>query len=167
MSLFRSLKLRGSVLLNLQQPFLLKDFVLRRGGKAKTYFVYVEPRQRSMRAKDSEGSLANAGDLALVGQLAEADTADAVVTQISVGAAADLAAVVARVENLAGACCLRIIDFLAISHILLLSVQRERRPGSAARVLLHRSERWCRSRCPCRGSCRSYRTRSRGRSAAP
>ena len=71
------------------------DFVLRRGGKAMPYFVYGEPRQRSMRTKDLERSLANAGDLALVGQLAEADTADAVVTQIGVGTAADLAAVVA------------------------------------------------------------------------
>ena len=43
-----------------------------------------------------ERSLTDAGDLALVGQLAEADTADAVVTQIGVGAAADLAAVVDR-----------------------------------------------------------------------
>ena len=41
-----------------------------------------------------EACLADTGDLALVGQLAEADTADAVVTQVSVGAAADLAAVV-------------------------------------------------------------------------
>ena len=41
-----------------------------------------------------ERSLAHAGDLALVGQFPEADTADAVVTQIGVGAAAQLAAVV-------------------------------------------------------------------------
>ena len=40
------------------------------------------------------GSLANSGDLALICQLAEADAADAVVTQVSVGAAADLAAIV-------------------------------------------------------------------------
>ena len=37
---------------------------------------------------------ADAGDLALVRQLTEADTADAVVAQVSVGTAADLAAVV-------------------------------------------------------------------------
>ena len=41
------------------------------------------------------GSFADAGDLALVRQLTEADTADAVVAQVSVGTAADLAAVVA------------------------------------------------------------------------
>jgi len=41
------------------------------------------------------GSLPDAGDLALVSQLTEADTADAIVTQVSVGAAADLAPVVA------------------------------------------------------------------------
>ena len=49
--------------------------------------------QRKYWAK-SEAGLADAGDLALVSQLTEADTADAVVAQISVGAAADLAAVV-------------------------------------------------------------------------
>ena len=41
-----------------------------------------------------ETGLADAGDLALISQLTEADTADAVVAQVSVGAAADLAAVV-------------------------------------------------------------------------
>ena len=40
-------------------------------------------------------SLTNTGNLTLVGQLTEADTAYAVITQISVGSAADLAAVVA------------------------------------------------------------------------
>ena len=43
---------------------------------------------------NSEARLAYAGDLALVSQLTEADTADAVVAQVSVGAAADLAAIV-------------------------------------------------------------------------
>ena len=47
-----------------------------------------------MRAKDSERGLPHAGDLALIGQLPEADTAHAVVTQVGVGAAAELAAVV-------------------------------------------------------------------------
>ena len=37
---------------------------------------------------------ADAGDLALVRQLTEADTADAVVAQVGVGTAADLAAVI-------------------------------------------------------------------------
>ena len=41
-----------------------------------------------------EGCFSDAGDLALICQLSEADTADAVVAQISVGTAADLAAVV-------------------------------------------------------------------------
>ena len=41
-----------------------------------------------------ERSLTHTGDLALVGQLPEADTADAVVTQVGVGTAAQLAAVV-------------------------------------------------------------------------
>ena len=42
----------------------------------------------------SETGFAYAGDLALVSQLAEADTADAVVSQISMRTAADFAAVV-------------------------------------------------------------------------
>ena len=42
----------------------------------------------------SEAGLAHAGDLALISQLTEADTADAVVAQVSVRTAADLAAVV-------------------------------------------------------------------------
>ena len=58
------------------------------------YFVYSKELQRSMAEKDLERGFADAGDLALVRQLAEADTADAVVTQIGVGTAADLAAVV-------------------------------------------------------------------------
>ena len=44
--------------------------------------------------------LANAGDLALVSQLTEADTANTVVAQVSVGTAADLAAVVAAGREL-------------------------------------------------------------------
>ena len=39
-------------------------------------------------------SLLNSGDLALVGEFSEADTAYAVVTQIGVGTTADLAAIV-------------------------------------------------------------------------
>ena len=48
----------------------------------------------SLSAVGLPAGLADAGDLALVSQLAEADTADAVVAQVSVGTAADLAAVV-------------------------------------------------------------------------
>ena len=47
-----------------------------------------------MTEKDLPGSLADTGDLALVRQRAEADTAHAVVTQVGVGTAAQLAAVV-------------------------------------------------------------------------
>ena len=46
------------------------------------------------------GSLLNTGDLALVSQLSEADTADAVVSQVCVGSAADLAAIVAAGREL-------------------------------------------------------------------
>ena len=62
-----------------------------------------------MTEKDLPGSLADTGDLALVRQRAEADTAHAVVTQVGVQR------LYLRVENFAGACCFRIIDFLAIS----------------------------------------------------
>ena len=41
-----------------------------------------------------EGCLPHAGDLALIGQLTEADTADAVVPEVSMRAAAQLAAVI-------------------------------------------------------------------------
>jgi len=57
--------------------------------------VYVKPVQRSMTEEDLPRCLLDAGDLALVSQLAEADTADTVVTQVSVRTAAQLAAVVA------------------------------------------------------------------------
>ena len=46
------------------------------------------------------GSLANAGNLALVCSLAEADTADAVVAQVSMGTTADLAAIIAAGHKL-------------------------------------------------------------------
>jgi len=68
------------------------------------------------RSFELPAGLADTGDLALVGQLTEADTAYAVVAQVSMGTAADLAAVVAAaLENLGSACCFRIIDFLAIT----------------------------------------------------
>ena len=54
---------------------------------------HCEPTRGSIQAK-SEGSLAHTGDLALISQLAEADTADAVVAQVGMGTTADLAAVV-------------------------------------------------------------------------
>ena len=53
------------------------------------------------------GSLADAGNLALVSQRAEADTADAVVTQIGVGTAAQLAAVVLTGGELRGSLLLQ------------------------------------------------------------
>ena len=45
-------------------------------------------------------SLLDTGDLALISQFTEADTADAVVTQVSVGSSADVAAVVAASREL-------------------------------------------------------------------
>ena len=62
--------------------------------------------------------LADAGDLALVSQLTEADTADTVVTQVSVRTAADLAAVVAAGREL----CLSLLlqDHRLSSHYIIL-----------------------------------------------
>ena len=53
-----------------------------------------------MAKRDLPRRLLDAGDLALISQLAEADTANAVVTEVSMGAAADLAAVVAAAGEL-------------------------------------------------------------------
>ena len=65
---------------------------------------------------NSEAGLAHAGDLALISQLTEADTADAVVAQVSVGAAADLAAVVLAGGELSRSLLFQNHRFL--SHIL-------------------------------------------------
>ena len=62
------------------------------------------------------GSLPNAGDLALVSQLPEADTANAEIAQVSVGSAADLAAVVVTGGELAAALLLQ--DHRFLSHTL-------------------------------------------------
>ena len=64
---------------------------VRRRGEA--VLKYCKPKPTTHDAK-SEGSLAHTGDLALISQLAEADTADAVVAQVGMGTTADLAAVV-------------------------------------------------------------------------
>ena len=53
------------------------------------------PRPLPGREQFLPGGLLHTGDLALVSQLAEADTADAVVPQVGVGTAAQLAAVIA------------------------------------------------------------------------
>ena len=67
----------------------------------------------------SEGGLPHAGDLALVGQFPEADTADAVVTQIGVGAAAQLAAVVSPGGELGSPLLLENHGFLCHRFFLL------------------------------------------------
>ena len=73
----------------------------------------------------SERSLAHAGDLALISQLAEADTADAIVAQIGMRTTADLAAVVLTGGELSRSLLLQDHGFL--SHLsVLLSWRRER-----------------------------------------
>ena len=64
-------------------------------------------------AEKLPGSLADTGDLALVSQGAEADTAHAVVTQVSVGTAAELAAVVSPGGVLGGSLLLQDHGFLS------------------------------------------------------
>ena len=65
--------------------------------------------------------LANSGDLALVSQFTEADTADAVVAQVSVRTAADLAAVVLAGRELGLALLLENHGFLCHCRFLLSS----------------------------------------------
>ncbi len=68
--------------------------------------------------------LLNTGNLALVSQLAEADTAYAEVTQISMGSAADLAAVVAAGGELVSSLLLENHCFSCHFVFLQLSVER-------------------------------------------
>ena len=83
---------------------------------APPYFVYGKRTSRSTGAFNLPRSLLHAGDLALVSQLAEADTADAVVAQVGVGTAAELAAVVAAAGELGLALLLENHRFL--SHVV-------------------------------------------------
>ena len=115
----------------------------------------------------SEGGLPHAGDLALVGQFPEADTADAVVTQISVRTAADLAAVIVTGGELGFFLLLENHCFSCHYRYPPIKRRTERQPWSATLWLLRRWSRWCRCRCPCRGSYRPCRTRFPGRSAVP
>ena len=61
--------------------------------------------------------LADTGDLTLVGQLPEADTAYAVIAQVSMGSAADLAAVIAAAGELRLSLLLQ--DHRLFSHLLI------------------------------------------------
>ena len=110
------------------------------------YFVYFKGRKRTAGTtepakadKHLQGlttklpaSFSYAGDLTLVSQLTEADTAYAVVTQVSVGSAADLAAVVAAAGELGTSLLLQNHSFL--SHYKSSSIKRgrERRADPAA-----------------------------------
>ena len=95
-----------------------KDFFVRRGAEPTANFVYAEATQRNMTEKDLPRGLLHAGDLAFVSQLTEADTADAVVAQIGVGTAADLAAVVAAAGELRLSLLLQ--NHRSLSHLLFL-----------------------------------------------
>ena len=75
------------------------------------------------------GRLLDAGNLSLVGQLAEADTADAEITQVRVRAAADLAAVVSTGRELR----LRLLleDHRLLSHLSFSSLTSQTERPSA------------------------------------
>ena len=66
--------------------------------RAETSLPHLPRTNRTFLRMNGSGSLpaglTDAGNLALVSQLTEADTADAVVAKVSMGTAADLAAVV-------------------------------------------------------------------------
>ena len=76
------------------------------------------------------GSLADTGDLALISQRAEADTANAVVTQVGVRAAAQLAAVVLTGGELRGSLLLQ--DHRLLCHGV--SPPNQRSKGAPTRV---------------------------------
>ena len=71
-----------------------------KAGRRRQYRVYGKPAQRSMAERDLPRCLLDSRNLSLIGQLPEADTADAVVPEVGVGTAADLAAVVAAAGEL-------------------------------------------------------------------
>ena len=91
-----------------------------------------------MAEKDLPRCLSDTGDLALIGQLAEADTADAVVTQIGMGTAADLAAVVVAGGELGFFLLLENHCFSSHSSNPPIKRRTERRPWSAVPWLLRR-----------------------------
>ena len=111
--------------------------------------------------------LPDPGDLTLVGQLTEADTADAVIPEIGMGPTANLAAVVAAAGVFGLGLLLQDHSFFRHSSNTSISYRRGRRAESAAPWPLRRWWQWCRCRCPCPGSYPPCRTRFRGRSAAP
>ena len=123
---------------------------------------------RANRVNELPGCLLYTGNLALVGKLAEADTADAELTKVSMGTAADLASGVLTSGELLLSLLLENHRFLC--HCVLpprIIVRRERPSDGAALLPLHRCLQWLRSRCPYHGSSQPCRTRFRGRSAAP
>ena len=70
-----------------------QEFFARRSRDGAAVLSAQQAGERKYDGKLPAG-FSHAGDLALIRQLTEADTADAVVAEVSVGAAADLAAVV-------------------------------------------------------------------------
>ena len=99
-------------------------FFVRQGGEPTLCTGTARRNQRSI-TENLEAGFADAGDLALISQFAEADTADAVVAQIGVRTTADLAAVVLTGGELSRSLLLQDHGFL--SHLsVLLSWRRER-----------------------------------------
>ena len=111
--------------------------------------------------------LPDTGNLALVSQFTEADPADAVIPEIRMGPASELAAVVAAAGVFGLGLLLQNHSFFCHSSNTSISYRRGRRAGSAAPWPLRRCSQWCRCRYPYPGSYPPCRTRFRGRSAAP
>ena len=81
----------------------VKSFTVTEDGKQGVITVTLKYVEGGVPAiKGLPGSLLDAGDLALVSQLTEADTADTVLAQVSMGTTADLAAVVSAGRELGG-----------------------------------------------------------------
>ena len=99
-----------------------EDRFVRRWVSGAAVPRYCKPIPRSTAERDLPGSLLDAGDLTLVRQLTEADTADAVIAEVGVGTAADLAAVVAAAGELGLALSLQ--DHRFLSHTVLPPLSR-------------------------------------------
>ena len=99
--------------------------------------LFAHPIGRAVFLVKLPGSLLNAGDLTLVSQLAEADTADTVFTEVSMRSAADLASVVSTAGELGLSLLLE--NHCCLSHSSYPPIKRktERRPASAVPCLLH------------------------------
>src|SRR5207253_7900738 len=116
----------------------------------------------------SPARLRHAGDAALGGMSAEADTAHSELAQVRSRPAADAAAVVkAHLELRMGQVSLPALECRFLRQLFLFtSYGMAFRAASAGCAPHRRRGRWSRSTLPARAACRSCRSRSRGRRPA-